>query len=148
MSSFIFVITAERKKLSEKYADIVFVDFKAIGMSSLRWTYCMVIRVQWSVYNDAWNMCKLGSNDATTHESYQYTDDLARQQACHCSYSYQLFTWQACATFILGEAYIAAFASRDYAMWEKVLTCLNLKVSKLSCLRGTPPRRVAFSKGS
>ena len=48
----------------------------------------------------------------------------------------------------MSKAVYEQFASRDYAMREKVLTCLNLKVSKWSCLRGTPPRRVAFSKGS
>ena len=50
----------------------------------------------------------------------------------------------------MSKAVYEQFASRDYAMREKVLTCtcLNLKVSKWSCLRGTPPRRVAFGKGS
>ena len=38
MTGFIFV-TAEGKMLLENYGDIVFADFKASSMSSLRWPY-------------------------------------------------------------------------------------------------------------
>ena len=113
MTGFIFV-TAEGKMLLENYGDIVFADFKASGMSSLRWPYgtlsvvdeenhsvvcvhCIVISECNEAYEMVLEKCVSWVPVMQQLTKVIRTDDLASPQACHCIY--QLFTWQACATF-------------------------------------------------